>query len=349
VLLLAGPLALAWRGRAPIAVLIVSGAATIGFATLVEPAWTYAVAAVIALFTAVKAGRRAVAVPIAIAGYLAYLAVMWFFADALGLPAAVRPEVRDSVLTAVGLAMTVFVGNAARARSAYLAEMSKAKAERARAKEEQERRQASDERLRIARELHDVLGHHLSLINVQAGVGLHLMDNRPEQAREALAAIKTASAEALREVRAVLGVLRPEEEAAPRQPALGLDRLTDLTADAGLPVTTETVGQRRDLPAEVDRAAYRIVQEALTNIRRHADTGVAATVSVTYAETELRLSVQNDGPPAEDEPDGDDNGSGIAGMRARAASLGGTLEAGPLPGGGYLVSAVLPTGAGENT
>jgi signal transduction histidine kinase len=144
-------------------------------------------------------------------------------------------------------------------------------------------------------------------------------------------------------------VLRPEEEAAPRQPALGLDRLTDLTADAGLPVTTETVGERRDLPAEVDRAAYRIVQEALTNVRRHAATGVSATVSVTYAPDELRLTIRNDGgrPPPRPEPDAtpetDDGGSGIAGMRARAASLGGSLEAGPLPDGGYLVSAVLPT------
>jgi signal transduction histidine kinase len=229
--------------------------------------------------------------------------------------------------------------------------MTKANQERARAREEQERRQAADERLRIARELHDVLGHHLSLINVQAGVGLHLMDNRPEQAREALAAIKTASSEALREVRAVLGVLRPEEEAAPRQPALGLDRLTDLTADAGLPVTTRTVGERRDLPAEVDRAAYRIVQEALTNVRRHAAAGAAATVSVEYTPDELRLEVRNDGPGEGQHPDADPapagdpegDGSGIAGMRARAASLGGSLDAGPLPDGGYRVAAVLPT------
>jgi len=350
-LLLVGPIALAWRVRAPIVVLAVTGAATIGFATFSTPTWTYAVAPVIALFTAVREGHRRSAFIAAAAGYLAYLAITWFGADPLGLPDAARPALRDAVLTAFGLALTAFIGSAARARAIYLAEMSKAKAERTRAREEQERRQASDERLRIARELHDVLGHHLSLINVQAGVGLHLMDNRPEQAREALAAIKTASSEALREVRAVLGVLRPEEEAAPRQPALGLDRLTDLTADAGLPVTTETVGERRALPAEVDRAAYRIVQEALTNVRRHATTGAAATVSVAYAPDELRLTIRNDGPRAAQRPDPaatgdagrDTDGSGIAGMRARAASLGGSLDAGPLPDGGYLVSAILPT------
>ncbi|MET8152562.1 sensor histidine kinase [Actinoplanes sp. NPDC049668] len=347
-LLLIGPIALAWRGRAPIAVLAVSGAATIGFATLATPSWTYAAAPVIALFGAVKAGRRRAAVAVAAAGYLAYLTVTWFCAGALGLPAAARPDLRDAVLIGLGLALTVFLGSAARARASYIAEMTKARAERARAKEEQERRQAADERLRIARELHDVLGHHLSLINVQAGVGLHLMDNRPEQAREALTAIKTASSEALREVRAVLGVLRPEEEAAPRQPAPGLGRLTDLTADAGLPVTTTTLGERRELPAEVDRAAYRIVQEALTNVRRHAAAGAAATVAVTYAENELRLSIRNDGPAAKEPPDGG-GGSGIAGMRARAASLGGTLAAGPPPEGGYLVSAVLPTATEENS
>jgi signal transduction histidine kinase len=348
VLLVIGPLALAWRGRAPIAVLAVSGAATIGFAALSAPAWSYAVAPVIALFSAVKAGHRRVALSVAAVGYVAYLTVTWFCADALGLPETVRPDLRDAVLIALGIALTAFLGSAARARAVYLAEMTKARAERSRARQEQERRQASDERLRIARELHDVLGHHLSLINVQAGVGLHLMDNRPEQAREALTAIKTASSEALREVRAVLGVLRPEEEAAPRQPAPGLGRLTDLTADAGLPVTTTTSGERRELPAEVDRAAYRIVQEALTNVRRHAGAGSAVTVSVTYAENEIRLSIRNDGPAKEPTDGGD--GSGIAGMRARAASLGGTLAAGPPPEGGYLVSAVLPTATtGENT
>ncbi|MFB9356940.1 sensor histidine kinase [Actinoplanes nipponensis] len=302
-LLLIGPLALAWRGRAPIAVLAVAGAATIGYATQATPSWTYAVAPVIALFTAVRNGHRRPALVVAAAGYLAYLTVTWFGAGPLGLSAAARPSVRDAVLAALILALTAFIGSAAGARAAYLTELSKANAERARAKEEQERRQAADERLRIARELHDVLGHHLSLINVQAGVGLHLMDNRPEQAREALTAIKTASSEALREVRAVLGVLRPEEEAAPRQPALGLDRLTDLTADAGLPVTTEVVGQRRALPAEVDRAAYRIVQEALTNVRRHAASGAAAIVSIAYEPGELRLTIRNDAGTAPGPPD----------------------------------------------
>ena len=166
-----------------------------------------------------------------------------------------------------------------------------------------------------------MLGHHLSLINVQAGVGLHLMDNRPEQAREALTAIKTASAEALREVRAVLGVLRPEEEAAPRQPALGLDRLDELTADAGLPVTTTVTGERRAAagrggPGRVPDRAGGADQRAPARRRR----GRPPRSRSTTPPAELRLSVRNDGVrtrraaaagcrPA---------GNGIAGMRARA-------------------------------
>ena len=340
-LLLIGPLALAARHRAPIVTLAVAGAASIGFGMLTEPRWTYAVAPVVALFTAAKLGLRRAAIVTAGAGYLAYVLVMWVFAAPLGVSVAARADLRVALLLALGLGLTVVLGGAAKVRAQHKAEIVKVRGERGRAPQAQERRQASEERLRIARELHDVLGHHLSLINVQAGVGLHLMDNRPEQAREALTAIKTASAEALREVRAVLGVLRPEEEAAPRQPALGLDRLAELTADAGLEVTTTITGQRRPLPAEVDRAAYRIVQEALTNVRRHAAPGSAAQVGVEYGSGELRLTVRNDGV-AEPAQDGD-RGSGITGMRARAESLGGSLTAGPLSDGGFEVTAALPT------
>ncbi|BCJ50794.1 two-component sensor histidine kinase [Actinoplanes sp. NBRC 14428] len=340
-LLLLGPLTLILRDRVPVAVLAAAGTASLGVGVLLPPSGTYAVAPAMALYAAVKAGRARPAAAVTAALYAAYLTVTRFLAGPLGVPEDVRPDLRDALTLALAAALMMFLGGAARARSAYLAELTKVHAARARAKEEQERRQASDERLRIARELHDVLGHHLSLINVQAGVGLHLMDNRPEQAREALTAIKTASAEALREVRVVLGVLRPDEEAAPRQPALGLDRLDDLTADAGLPVRTATTGPRRPLPAEVDRAAYRIVQEALTNVRRHAAASTA-DIAIEYAPGELRLRIRNDGA-ATDEPDG--TGSGIAGMRARAESLGGTLSAGPLPEGGYLVATTLPTPA----
>ncbi|GIE99625.1 sensor histidine kinase [Paractinoplanes rishiriensis] len=340
-LLLIGPFALMWRRRFPVAVFAVATAASIGFATVAQPRWVYAVAPGMALFNLAKMGRRWAAWIGAAAAFTAYLLVCWVLADRLGLPAMARPDTRTTLLLAAALAVLIFLGGAAKVRGEHMAEMIKVRAERARAREEQERRQASEERLRIARELHDVLGHHLSLISVQAGVGLHLMDSRPEQAREALTAIKTASAEALREVRAVLDVLRTEDEAAPRQPALGLSRLDDLTADAGLPVTTRVTGDARVLPAEVDRAAYRIVQEALTNVRKHAGDGATASIAVDYLPTALHLAIRNDGP-ATAEPDGPAEGTGIAGMRARAQSLGGSVEAGPVDDG-FLVSVLLPT------
>jgi len=341
-LLLIGPFSLLWRWRFPVTAFVVSGAASLGFATFAAPRWTIVVAPGMALFNLARRGHARAAIVCAGVGYAAYLAVCWVFAGQLGVPVGARADLRSAVLLAVGFAVLIFLGGAAKVRGEHMAEMMKVRAERARAKEEQERRQASEERLRIARELHDVLGHHLSLINVQAGVGLHLMDSRPEQAREALAAIKTASAEALREVRSVLDVMRADDEAAPRQPAVGLRLLGDLTADAGLPITTKVTGDERPLPAEVDRAAYRIVREALTNVRKHAGPGATASISVDYLPTALHLAIRNEGPAVEaaDAPSGE--GTGIAGMRERAQSLGGSLEAGPVDGG-FLVSVLLPT------
>jgi signal transduction histidine kinase len=340
-LLLAGPFLLFWRRRFPEATFALVAAASIGFASFAAPRWMYAVAPAMALFHLTRRGRRWFPVLGAAGAYVAYLLITVVFAGRLGLDPGTRPDLGDSIVLAIWLFVLMLLGGAAKIRSEQMAEMMKARAEQARAREEQEKRQASEERLRIARELHDVLGHHLSLINVQAGVGLHLMDNRPEQAREALTAIKSASSEALREVRAVLGVLRTSDEAAPRQPALGINRLGDLTADAGLPVTTTVTGEARELPPEVDRAAYRIVQEALTNVRKHAGPDASATIAVDYLPTALHLAIRNEGgEQAEGAPS---EGTGIAGMRERSQTLGGSLEAGPVDGG-YLVSVLLPTG-----
>ncbi|MCO8275017.1 histidine kinase [Actinoplanes sp. TRM 88003] len=341
LLLLVGPVALLFRRRYPVVAFVIAAAASLGFATVAQPHWFWTVAPIIALFQLGACGRRTVAFVCAGVSYAAYLLIFWVFADPIGLRAEVRPGLRETLLLGVALAAAIFLGGIAKIKGEQMAQAVKVRAERERAEEEQQRRQASEERLRIARELHDVIGHHLSLINVQAGVGLHLMDNRPEQAREALTAIKTASSEALREVRSVLGALRTEDEAAPRQPALGLSRLDDLTADAGLPVTTKVTGEVRPLPPEVDRAAYRIVQEALTNVRRHAGPGATALVSVDYLPTALHLAIRNETANAPAPAEGGPPGTGIAGMRARAQSLGGTLEAGPVPDG-FLVSVLLP-------
>jgi signal transduction histidine kinase len=219
--------------------------------------------------------------------------------------------------------------------------------ERAEAARQEARRRAGEQRLRIARELHDVLAHNISLINVQAGVGLHLLDERPEQARPALTAIKQASKETLAELRSVLDILRdPEDDSATLTPAPGLEQLDELLAGAragGLTVESRVEGERRELPAGVDLAAFRIVQEALTNVRRHAGPA-RATVSLRYGAEELAIQIDDDGARvnARHEDIGAGGGNGIAGMRERATALGGTLETGPSAAAGFRVLARLP-------
>lgn len=211
----------------------------------------------------------------------------------------------------------------------------------ARTREEEELRRAGEERLRIAQELHDVVAHHISLINVQASTALHLVDRQPEQAGPALAAIKDASKEALVELRSIVGVLRQSDESAPRQPVAGVERLDHLisrTSRAGLEVHAIIHGDPRPLPTGLDRAAFRIVQESLTNIVRHAK-ATAATVRIQYGEHALTLQVDDDGqsltgPPRE--------GNGIVGMRERATALGGTLTATRTPTGSLRINAHLP-------
>lgn len=215
----------------------------------------------------------------------------------------------------------------------------------ARSAEEEKRRQASDERLRMAQELHDVLAHNLSLISVQAGVALHLDD--PAQSRPALQAIREASGEALGELRRVLDVLRasgPGGDDAPLAPApslADLDQLVARTVAAGLDASLVVSGSARAVPGEVERAAYRIVQESLTNATRYAE-GAPVRVAVGFVDGAVTVQVDDDGPgPAAGRSPG--SGNGIAGMRERAAALGGSLDAGPRAGGGFRVRAWLPT------
>ncbi|MGH3981143.1 MAG: sensor histidine kinase, partial [Pseudonocardiaceae bacterium] len=206
-------------------------------------------------------------------------------------------------------------------------------AEAARSRDEQERRRATEQRLQIARDLHDVLAHNISLINVQASVALHLLDEQPDAARGALTTIKQASKDVLTEMRSVLGVLRAVDEAAPRVPAPSLARLDELvvsSSDAGLDLHAEVRGDPVQLPTSVDVAAYRILQEALTNAARHG-AAARATALITYQPNDLTVQVDNqmaDAPPSSVEG----TGNGIAGMRERVTALGGQFSAGPLPG-----------------
>jgi signal transduction histidine kinase len=213
-----------------------------------------------------------------------------------------------------------------------------------RVRQDERRRRADEERLRIAREVHDVVGHGLAAINLQAGVALHVVGRRPEQAEVALAAIKRSSKDALEELRRTLAVFRqPDTQDGPQRPAPGLGQLEALVAamaEGGLPIQVAVTGERAKLPAAVDLAAYRIVQESLTNVARHAGPATA-TVRVGYQPEAVVLEIADTGTgraAGVARP----GGHGIAGMRERAAAVGGTLQAGPTAEGRFLVRARLP-------
>ena len=228
----------------------------------------------------------------------------------------------------------------------HLREVEQRAEEAERTKDEAARRRAVEERLRIARELHDSLTHSISVIQVQAGVAVHLARKRGEEVPPALLAIQEAGADATRELRATLGVLRSPEDG----DGSGLSQLDSLVARAraaGLPVTVTVTGAKRPLPPEVDQAAYRIVQEALTNVSRHAGKA-CASVRLRYTPDTLTVQVDDDGKgdgarPAGARPAGP--GLGLIGMRERVSALGGRLHAGPRDGGGFQVRAELPVRA----
>ncbi|WP_425588381.1 sensor histidine kinase [Streptomyces tremellae] len=241
--------------------------------------------------------------------------------------------------------MAAAAGDAVRSRRAFIDAM-RERAERAeRTREEEAGRRVAEERLRIARDLHDVVAHHIALVNVQAGVAAHVMDKRPDQAKEALAHVREASRSAIEELRATVGLLRQSgDPEAPTEPAPGLaqlDALVDTFRSAGLPVECLVPEEPPRLPAAVGLAAYRIVQEALTNVRKHAGAGARAEVSVVRAGAGIEVTVLDDGGtgPRESAPGG---GHGLLGMRERVVALGGSLVAEPRYGGGFRVQAILP-------
>jgi signal transduction histidine kinase len=331
VLLLAGPVALLFRRRAPGAVLLFVMAVTLVYVVSDYPEGPVYLSLVVALFGAIFMGRRTLAL---IASVGCYVAFMW-------LPWLVGTKSAPSLgaLLGVGAWLVVIFTIAEIVRVRRTGAM-----EAWRTRDEEAKRRASEERLRIAQELHDVLAHNISLINVQAGVALHLMDEQPDQARTALTAIRDASKDALGELRSVLDILRQSGEAPPRSPTAGLADLARLVAGAeatGLTVHVDVVSPLPPLLPGVDLAAYRIVQEALTNVTRHARAH-AATVQISADDGQLVVEVSDDGLGAAAAPSVVGGGNGIPGMRERAAALGGKLEAGPRPGIGFAVRAVLP-------
>jgi signal transduction histidine kinase len=325
--------ALIVRRRYPVGVLAVTLAAAIwpGAAGQARPIW---IALIVAFFTAVQARQRAAAIASLVIGYAASTWPPWL----IGTPG--HATAGFAVGLALGLLFLLAVAEVIRARGQRAAALEQGR-------QEELRRRAGEERMRIARDLHDVVAHNISVINVQANTALHLMDRQPDRARSALTTINDVSGQALAELRSVLGVLRAVDESEPRTPAPSLARLGDLTdtaAAAGLAVRVEESGPRAPLPADVDLAAYRIVQEALTNSARHSG-GTNATVRIAYQKAALVLEVADDGarrPPGRPAGQPLGTGSGIAGMTERAAALGGTLRAGLRPGGGFAVRARLP-------
>src|SRR5215211_6140182 len=243
------------------------------------------------------------------------------------------------------VAVALLLGEASRARREYLVGLE----ERARyleeSREQEARRRVAEERLRIARDVHDVAAHALASIALQAGVGTRLGAREPQQAQDALARIRGASTDALGELRGVLDLLRADDAAEPRDPTpalADLDRLVSDAAGNGMDVRVEVRGDRHPLPAVIEVAAYRIVQESLTNVVRHAGSPTA-TVTLTYVDTGFEVEVLDEGRGVAGV--GEPAGHGITGMKERAAAVGGRLEAGPGPQGGFRVWARLPVGA----
>jgi signal transduction histidine kinase len=241
----------------------------------------------------------------------------------------------------------VIGGGIAAAALGFAVSQRRDRAERAdRSREEEARRRVDAERMRIAREFHDIAGHSIATINVLSGVAVHVMDKRPQEAAEALRTIKETSQRALREVRAGLGVLQERDDDEPRAPTPGLAQLELLvatTSKAGIAIDVQLSGRPRPLPAPVDLAAYRIVQESLTNVIRHAGAH-AASVSVSYEDDRVVVEVDDSGGTGA-ESDLAGSGSGLVGMRERALALGGEFAAGPRDDGGFRVRAALPLAA----
>ncbi|MET8276919.1 sensor histidine kinase [Streptomyces sp. NPDC005096] len=325
-LLAAGGLALAARRRAPLTVLAVTGLCAVGYQAAGFD--VLSVPYLVAVYGTVRAGHRAVTVVASVTMLIVLHLTALVFHDG---PAGEALAQARHVLEVAWLIAAFAAGEALRQ-----AERRADEAERTR--EETARRRADEERLHIARELHDSLTHQISIIKVQSEVAVHVARRRGEQVPETLLAIQEAGREATRELRATLEALRDDDTTPPR----GLDHIPELVEQAnkaGLEATLTIEGQRTDVPAAVGRTAYRIVQEALTNIARHA-CAPTASVRIDYRADSLTIQIDDDGKATPDtvpKP-----GLGLLGMRERVTALGGRLRAQPRSERGFTVQAELP-------
>ena len=336
-LLVGAVLALAARRRWPALVLLVTCAAiavsvALGYPT--GPIWGLPL---IALYSAASIGHRRLAL-LAAGGMIAVLLGWMVLSSDPGSPG----DIGFSLLL---VALALAVGEVARGRRDYLAEVERRAVEAERTREEAARRHAGEERIRLARDLHDITAHTIAVIAIQAGVAADALDRLegcPEPVREAVRAIRSSSRQAMAELKATVTALR--EGDAPRDPLPGLSQLEELVGmatSAGVRVELEVSGERRPLPPTVDLTAFRIVQESLTNVLRHARAG-SATVRVRYGPEALQLEVDDDGVGAAPPAAGRGGGHGLAVMAERAAAVGGRLQAGPGTARGFRVGAWLP-------
>lgn len=269
---------------------------------------------------------------------------------------AILSSIVSTLLLTVTFCLAWVLGDSLRTRRAYYAELEARAARLERERETQARMAVAAERARIARELHDVVAHNVSVMVVQADGAAYVLDAAPDQARNALHTISSTGRQALTEMRRLLGVLRTGTEATTRNdyvPQPGVAQLTELidqVRDTGLPVDFRIDGTPRPLPSGVELTAYRIVQEALTNSRKHGGPYVGAVVRLEYDRDVLTVRAEDDGRGTRrelyQERGVDGLGHGLIGMRERVGMVGGELVAGPRPGGGFQVSATLPLAGG---
>ncbi|NUQ95520.1 MAG: sensor histidine kinase [Streptomyces sp.] len=338
VLMVLGALALVFRRRAPRTVLALTGTVSLVECIVGDPRAPVAMSAVIALFTVAASTDRPTTWRLGLLTMTVLTGASMLFGP---LPWYAQENLAIFAWTGIGAT----AGDAVRSRRAFVQAI-RDRADRAeRTREEEARRRVAEERLRIARDLHDVVAHHIALVNVQAGVAAHVMDKRPDQAKEALAHVREASRSALNELRATVGLLRQSgDPEAPTEPAPGLDRLDELVGtfrSAGLHVEVARADNGTTLPAAVGLAAYRVIQEALTNVQKHAGTEAKAEVSVVRVGPNVEITVLDNGSGEDDAPDSG-GGHGLLGMRERVTALRGTLTTGPRYGGGFRVHAILP-------
>lgn len=261
----------------------------------------------------------------------------------------------QALVMTIPFALAWVLGDSLRTRRAYYAQLEERAARLERERLAQSKVAVAAERARIARELHDVVAHNVSVMIVQADGAAYVLDSSPEQAKQALETISTTGRQALTEMRRLLGVLRSSDtEGGEYVPQPGVDQLSDLVEQvrgAGLPVKFQVEGEPRPLPKGVELTAYRIVQEALTNTRKHGGPEAQASVRLTYGEADLDMLIEDDGRGSDRDlyttGGADGLGHGLIGMRERVGMVGGTLDAGLRPGGGFRISAVLPLRTGH--